>query len=32
MYASKRGNVEIAKILLEKGADFNMKSDASILS
>ncbi len=32
MYASKGANLEVAKILIEKGADVNMKSDASILS
>ncbi len=32
MYASKGGNLEVAKILIEKGADVNMKSNASILS
>jgi ankyrin repeat protein len=32
MYASKGGNLEVTKILIEKGADIKMKSDASILN
>ncbi len=31
MYSSKAGNIEVVKILLEKGADFRIKSNASIL-
>jgi len=31
MYASKKGYLEVVKTLLEKGADYKIKSDASIL-
>jgi ankyrin repeat protein len=32
MYASKEGNLEVVKTLIEKGADYKIKSNASILS